>query len=70
MNKFSQLFYLTGFLFIFSNSVQSQEFDGYALYNGFNSNTTYLIDKNGDIAKEGTFFEGKENGKFTFYYIC
>ncbi len=50
MNKFSKLFCLIGILFIFSNSVQGQEFDGYALYNSFNSNTTYLIDKNGDIA--------------------
>lgn len=38
-------------LFIFSKSLlYSQEFDGYALYNTLNQNTTYLIDKNGDIA--------------------
>lgn len=24
--------------------------------------------QNGEIAKEGNFFEGKEDGKFTYYY--
>jgi len=28
----------------------AQDFDGYALYNMMNSKTTYLIDKNGDVA--------------------
>lgn len=32
------------------NFAIGQEFDGYALYNAGNQNTTYLIDKNGDIA--------------------
>ena len=37
---------LLGLLIVFS--VQAQEFDGYALYNS--GNTTYLIDKDGEIA--------------------
>ncbi|MFK7907577.1 MAG: aryl-sulfate sulfotransferase [Chitinophagales bacterium] len=31
-------------------NLQAQEFDGYALFNKSNDNTTFLIDKNGDIA--------------------
>jgi len=37
-------------LFFVFTSLQAQIFDGYALYNQVNQHTTYLIDKNGDIA--------------------
>ena len=37
-------------LYLFTTSVIAQTFDGYALYNAQNSNTTYLIDKDGTIA--------------------
>ena len=37
-------------LFLSFTSLQAQSFDGYALYNLQNNNTTYLIDKNGNIA--------------------
>jgi hypothetical protein len=32
------------------HTAQSQDFDGFTMYNGQNSSTTYLIDRNGDIA--------------------
>lgn len=35
---------------LISTTALAQSFDGYALYNLQNSNTTYLIDENGDIA--------------------
>ncbi len=37
-------------VFLLPSNLQAQEFDGYALYNATNNNTTYLIDKEGDIA--------------------
>lgn len=49
MKVFTKLVAFMAMLF-FSLSLQSQEFDGYALYNRSNQNITYLIDKNGDIA--------------------
>ena len=39
---------LSLFCLLFVNSLFAQEFDGYALYN--DNNTTFLIDKDGDIA--------------------
>ena len=36
--------------FVTLNAQTTTEFDGYALYNQQNENTTYLIDKDGDIA--------------------
>ena len=40
-----------GMLFLsFNQTVSAQSFDGYALYNLQNENTTYLIDKDGNIA--------------------
>ncbi len=33
----------------------AQEFDGFAMYNDINSSTTYLINRNGDIAKSWNF---------------
>lgn len=50
MKKSTRLFYLLSFVFITTSAIQSQEFDGYALFNSLNSNTVFLIDKNGDIA--------------------
>ncbi len=45
------LFFILCLLICLStNTIQAQEFDGYALYNSGGENTTYLIDKNGDIA--------------------
>jgi len=38
------------FLLAFTNQSLSQDFDGYALYNLQNENTSYLIDKDGNIA--------------------
>ncbi len=50
MKKYRHLFCLLTIVMLFVQMVFSQEFDGYALYNRLNSQTTYLIDKNGDIA--------------------
>ncbi len=50
MRAFTKTFCLFSLLFISFYFVQGQEFDGYALYNHTNQNTTFLIDKNGDIA--------------------
>lgn len=50
MKLFTSFWSVLLLLLCLSSSVQSQEFDGYALYNELNNNTTYLIDKNGDIA--------------------
>ncbi len=50
MKFFTNLFCLLAIIFISTNPVHSQDFDGYALYNQVNQNTAYLIDKNGDIA--------------------
>ncbi len=47
------LFYLLGTfacLILHSHTAHSQAFDGFTLYNNSNNSTTYLIDKNGDIA--------------------
>ena len=42
---------LTLFFVLITQSIYAQsEFDGFALYNAQNNNTTYLIDKEGDIA--------------------
>jgi len=42
---------LSSFIFSFLISISiAQTFDGYALYNKSNNNTTYLIDENGSIA--------------------
>ena len=42
---------LTSFFVLITQSIYAQsEFDGFALYNAQNNNTTYLIDKEGDIA--------------------
>ena len=49
MRTFTKLFCFLTFLFL-TNGLYPQEFDGYTLYNHTNQNTTYLIDKNGDIA--------------------
>ena len=38
------------FAFITQSIYAQSEFDGFALYNAQNNNTTYLIDKEGDIA--------------------
>lgn len=48
--KFFHKFCLWVMALSLSYSVQSQSFNGYALYNTLNSQTTYLIDKDGDIA--------------------
>ena len=50
MRIFTKLFCIVTVLFISLNFAYSQEFDGYALYNHTNQSTTFLIDKNGDIA--------------------
>lgn len=47
---FTNFITLMGIFIITSNLSVAQDFDGYALYNAVNDNTTYLIDKNGDIA--------------------
>jgi hypothetical protein len=49
MQKFTKFLCLA--LILLSTIItNAQEFDGYALFNRGNDNTTYLIDKNGDIA--------------------
>ncbi len=53
MKKINQLFVLSLMLMI-ANITIAQTFDGYALYNSQNSNTTYLIDKNGAVAHSWT----------------
>lgn len=50
MKTKNYLMLLSLFLYFFTNSAIAQTFDGYALYNSQNSNTTYLIDKDGTIA--------------------
>ncbi|MFB0925456.1 MAG: hypothetical protein QMB65_09270, partial [Vicingaceae bacterium] len=50
MRTKNYLMLLSLVLYFFANSAIAQTFDGYALYNTQNSNTTYLIDKNGTIA--------------------
>ena len=50
MKKLNQLLVLSIILLTSIESANAQTFDGYALYNGQNSNTTYLIDKNSNIA--------------------
>ena len=46
----SQLCFIGLFTLHSFSILQAQEFDGYALYNRTSNNTTFLIDKNGDIA--------------------
>ena len=50
MKNLTSLLCLAASILFSLNILYSQEFDGYALYNESNSNTTYLIDKDGDIA--------------------
>lgn len=50
MKKIRRLICLVAIAYSFTSSAIAQEFDGYALYNRLNQQTTYLIDKNGDIA--------------------
>ena len=45
MNRF-----LLPIFLLFSVHLMAQEFDGFALYNSLNSSTTFLIDKDGNIA--------------------
>lgn len=49
---YTKLFLILSFLIAIINPaiLYSQEFDGYALYNNGNENTTFLINKDGDIA--------------------
>ncbi len=49
MNYLNQLISI-GIFFLLTISSFAQSFDGYALYNKQNSNTAYLIDKDGNIA--------------------
>ncbi|MFT5167105.1 MAG: hypothetical protein ACI8P3_002342 [Saprospiraceae bacterium] len=50
MKPFTKLFCLIIILSISIGAAYSQLFDGYALYNHSGQNTTYMIDKDGDIA--------------------
>ena len=50
MLKNNLLQILTAILVVVSMNVSAQIFDGYALYNSLNSQNTYLIDKDGNIA--------------------
>lgn len=50
MKFFTKLLFLFAIIFLANSPTYSQEFDGYALYNPNGQNTTFLIDKNGDIA--------------------
>ncbi len=50
MKKTTYLALLSAFFITAIMPINAQTFDGYALYNSQNSNTTYLIDKNGSIA--------------------
>jgi hypothetical protein len=49
MKNFTKFLCLAALLLV-TITTTAQEFDGYALFNRNNDNTTYLIDKNGDIA--------------------
>ncbi len=48
--KFFSILFSTAVAFVASTGAMAQSFDGYALYNLQNSNTAYLIDKDGNIA--------------------
>lgn len=50
MKKTNQLILAVVALLMLLGTVKAQTFNGYALYNLLNSNTTYLIDKDGNIA--------------------
>jgi hypothetical protein len=50
MRKTNYLALLSAFFITTLITLNAQTFNGYALYNSQNSNTTYLIDKNGNIA--------------------
>ena len=50
MKKITTHFGMIASMIVLATSLFSQEFNGYTLYNETNRNTTYLIDKNGDIA--------------------
>lgn len=50
MKIFTKTLSFLALALMLSISINAQGFDGYALYNNLNSNTSYLIDKNGDIA--------------------
>ena len=51
MNALNKLILSTLFCFLSYHSFFAQTFNGYALYNNMGSYTSYLIDKNGTIAK-------------------
>ena len=50
MNFFTNLIIILLCLSFSIHTAQCQDFDGFTMYNGQNSSTTYLIDRNGDIA--------------------